>query len=176
MLLQYAGGRLPLVPCRALVMTFSPPSQFRAISLLSSLCWVVALLWAAWVFADLFWRFAAPQPVVAIPRHESDPRKALAAITAVSAPRQRFLPSAAQTQASAYRVVGLATGFGTLPGFALLRAPDGSVVALAVGEALPDGQTVERIEADAVWLSGARLPAPAVPLARNAPQEPTDSD
>lgn len=145
------------------------PQSLRSIArvLVAPLCWGLALLWAAWVGAELFWRFAALEPVVAISRHEVDPRKAVAAITAIAAPRQRA-SSAPLAQAANYRVVGLATGFGGLPGFALLRAPDGGVVALGVGQAVPDGRHLERIEADAVWLAGVRLPAPAVPVARSA--------
>lgn len=135
--------------------------------LLLPLCWGLAVLFAAWVAASVWWQFSAPAAVAAVPRHETDPRKAAAAILARAAPAQGAAQPAAERRAQ-FRVIGLATGFDGLPGFALLRAPDGAMLALRVGDALPDGRRVERIDADAVVLDGQRLPAPTVPLPATA--------
>lgn len=113
-----------------------------------ALAWLLALGLCAWVAAELFWQFAAPQPVAALARHEPDPRKVAVRIglhvgravpAADSAPARAAIPDAR------YTVTGIATGFGALPGFVILQADDGSTLSLSPGQALPDGRRLVRL-------------------------------
>jgi hypothetical protein len=133
--------------------------------MLASLAWLMALGLLAWVVSALFWQFAAPPQVAAVARHETDARKIA---DRISLHIGRPAPGAANATARNphYLVTGIATGFGTLPGFVILRAEDGAILSLSPGQALPDGRKLVRLlphsaefELDGL-LSRLDLPAP----------------
>lgn len=151
--------------------------QRQSERLLPALCWTAALGLAAWVGAGLFWQIATPAAPAAVPRFDSDPRHAAAAILRdldlrPAAATDTAAPAAAET----YRVVAVATGFGTLPGFAILQTPDERSFSLTAGERLPDGRRLERILADRIVLSASHgeteLAVTAAPRADEAAAPP----
>jgi len=116
--------------------------------MLPLLAWAIALAGCAWVAAELFWQFAAPQPVAALARHEADARKVAARIGLhVGQPAQ--VEGQASVAAVAgdgrYTITGIATGFGALPGFVILQAADGATLSLSPGQSLPDGRVLIRL-------------------------------
>lgn len=120
---------------------------------LPTVAWGVALFFCAWVMADLFWQFAAPSPVAAIAQHEPDARKVATRI-GLRFERNPLQPVAAgseqrQSNEPRYTVLGIATGFGALPGFVLLQADDGTTLNLSPGQALPDGRMLARLHPEA---------------------------
>ena len=66
----------------------------------------------------------------------------------------QIAPNAATPRESLdYTLIGLATGFGDAPGFALLRPANGPVFSASVGETIAPGVTLAAIHADRVELS-----------------------
>lgn len=119
---------------------------------LPALAWAACVVLCAWIAAELFTRYSRPAVVLASSSHETDPRRAADITTAL---RPFGTPAATGNDASGdvhYTLVGFATGFGTLPGFALLATPDGRSIAAQVGEQLDDGSTLRHIAADHVVL------------------------
>lgn len=115
---------------------------------LPTLAWLLALTFCAWVAAELFWQLAAPAPVAAVARHETDARKVAARIglhVGRAASVANNAPMRAAAPEARYTVTGIATGFGALPGFAILQAEDGSSLSLSPGQALPDGRRLVRL-------------------------------
>lgn len=157
-------------------MTALPPRIARTLALLPALAWALALIFAAWVTAQLFWRFAAPDSLAVSPRHETDPRAAARSIAATLGSLATGSPAAAAPSAMRYRAEGLATGFDGLPGFVLLRSADGRLFTLAPGETLPDGLRLEHIDAEGAYLSDdsglRRLHVAAPHAAGNDPATP----
>lgn len=88
-------------------------------------------------------------------RHETDPRKASADLLSTLGPL-----SAATTPAHlappTYRLTAVATGFGSLPGFAVIEVGDGHSLSILVGESTPDGHIVTAIHADRIELGPGR--------------------
>lgn len=136
------------------------------------LAWCLAILFAAWVASTLFWRFTAPVTPSSTPHLEYDPRKGARDIVHAFGGIQRHsAPLGTSTSATQdYQLLGLATGFGGLPAFALIRGEDGHSWPLQVGEAFPDGMRLVAIHPDHIELSGTqgrrilRLPHPAAAL------------
>lgn len=116
-----------------------------------TIAWLAALSASAWVAADLVLHFAAPSPVAASYRTESDPAAAARAIVG-AAPMALETVTAAAPARSVYTLVGAATGFGRDRGFALVKGEDGRVIALAEGDELAPGVRLARIHADRVEL------------------------
>lgn len=116
---------------------------------LTSLAWLLALGLCAWVTASLFWQFAAPAPVAAVSKHETDPRKLAARI---GLHLGDVLPDSdkASLRDADYKVTGIATGFGSLPGFVILQAANGSNLSLSPGQTLPDGRRLVRLLPESV--------------------------
>jgi len=119
------------------------------------LAWLVVLTFAAWASADLFWRFTRPAPVAALPASETDPVKAARLL----ASRNPFgttasLPVVASQEGRGpdYILVGLATGFGDDPGFALLQSGTDAPIPVLVGESPTPGVVLRRILPDRVEL------------------------
>ncbi|AWI74052.1 alpha-1,2-mannosidase [Parazoarcus communis] len=116
------------------------------------LAWGLALSVAAWTCATVFWQLTAPDPVSALPSHTADPRSAARDI--VRALGSGESEPAPHTQVHTdYQLIGLATGFGQRPGFALLRRPDGETLALLQDETLADGLRLVRILPDRIELA-----------------------
>lgn len=116
--------------------------------MLAPIAWLLALSFCAWVAAELFWQLAAPSPVGAVARHEPDARKVAARIGLHTGRSAQEAATAAAPDAR-YTVTGIATGFGTLPGFVILQAADGSTLSLSPGQALPDGRVLTQLRAEA---------------------------
>ncbi len=110
--------------------------------------WLLAVGLCAWVMAELFWQFAAPEPVAALARHEPDARKVALRIglhVGRAVPAADNAPARAAPADAHYTVTGIATGFGALPGFVILQADDGSTLSLSPGQTLPDGRRLVRL-------------------------------
>lgn len=122
----------------------SKPFVLPNVSLATRFAWLMALGLLAWVMSALFWQFAAPPQVATVARHETDARKIADRITLyIGHPAPGAANAAARNPH--YIVTGIATGFGTLPGFVILRAEDGSILSLSPGQALPDGRKLVRL-------------------------------
>lgn len=119
---------------------------------LPALAWGLALSIAAWTCATVFWQLTAPEPVSALPSHTADPRSAARDIVRALGSSESELAPRAQVHTD-YQLIGLATGFGQRPGFALLRKPDGETLAVLQDEALTDGLRLVRILPDRVELT-----------------------
>lgn len=116
-----------------------------------ALAWLLAIAFAAWVAAELFWRFSAP-PDAALPlKTDTDPRAAAQRIIG----QQVFGAQAGQPGALALapslpiEVVGLATGFEGGSGFVILRS-GGKVSSYVVGDEISPGRRLQRILADRI--------------------------
>lgn len=115
--------------------------------------WLAVLGGLAWLMAAAFWmgwsNAGAPIPT---PRHESDPRK-VAALLGQRLPAAGTLqldtPSTAPAATSQrHALVGLASGFGSRPGFALIESDGRPAQAVLIGEPLADGQRLSFIGHD----------------------------
>ena len=112
--------------------------------------WIVAISVSAWVAAQLLVLASAPGNIGAGYPSTSDPVAAAQKIVS-SAPMAVDAPAASvQTGASAYSLVGVATGFGRDRGFALLKSGTGSVIAVTEGEQFAPGVILRKIHADRV--------------------------
>lgn len=87
-------------------------------------------------------------PVAAVARHEGDARKVAARIglhLGRTSPAARDARASTVVPGTRYTVTGIATGFGALPGFVILRADDDSTLNLSPGQTLPDGRRLIRL-------------------------------
>ncbi|MFT3758007.1 type II secretion system protein N [Thauera sp.] len=120
---------------------------------LPALAWLLALSLVAWLAAGAFWAWQGTPPVIALPRHDTDPREVAAKIarhagSGASTPA----PAAPQAAAPSFTLVGLATGFGNERGFALFEMADGQRHTVLAGENMADGWTLIGIRPDRVML------------------------
>lgn len=116
----------------------------RAARALTALLWTGAVVFAAWIASSLITRLTAPAPLAAAYQPVSDPRLAAQRLaikhpmagngeaTVAGTPRS---PAAA----TGFSLIGVATGFGNAPGFALLKPSGGAVAPYMVGETLAPG-------------------------------------
>lgn len=140
-------------PAGPFIAMISLPAVIRRLETwLLPLAWGLALIFAAWACATIFWQFTTPAPVSALPSHTADPRTAAHDILRAlgSHADETTTPGPVQTD---YQLVGLATGFGPRPGFALLRKPDGETLAVLQDETLADGLRLVRILPDRIELA-----------------------
>lgn len=140
---------------------FSPGRSLRQLARLgprplSGVVWLLALLLCAWLGARLYWRLAAPDAVSALSGASSDPHEVARLIAARS-------PFGGQTRAVAsapppFKLIGVATGFGSDPGFAILQAGDDAPVSVLVGESVVPGVRLVALFADrvAIEIGGVR--------------------
>ncbi|MCK0511171.1 type II secretion system protein N [Aromatoleum buckelii] len=117
----------------------------------ATFAWIAALSVSAWVAADSFLLFAAPGNISATFRSSADPATAARKIVD-SAPLaiETRTASGATTDSPAYALIGIATGFGSDRGFALLKPEGGSVIPATEGETLAPDTRLARIHADRV--------------------------
>lgn len=150
----------------------------RTTRALVAVAWLAALAWSAWVAAEVLTRMLAPAQSAASRDTITDPLVAAQRITARSVVAAADAAPVAQASATAARqrftVVGLATGFGTAPGFALLRGEDGRVVSARAGDALPSGARLVAIHAQHVELEhgGRRERIELAPMSATPPRPP----
>ncbi|MBR0565811.1 hypothetical protein J5J83_06750 [Azoarcus sp. L1K30] len=121
---------------------------------LTLLAWSVAIGFAAWTLASIFWQVATPASVASLPRHQTDPGLAARDILRMLGDERHATPADVAVDSAGYRLVGLATGFGSLPGFALLQKDGERARAVVMNETLPDGMRLTRILPDRVELAG----------------------
>lgn len=117
----------------------------------ATFAWIAALSVSAWVAADSFLLFAAPGDFSATFRSSADPATAAQKIVA-SAPLAVEMRTASRPTADspAYALIGIATGFGSDRGFALLKSEGGSVIPATEGETLAPDTRLARIHADRI--------------------------
>ena len=129
------------------------PAAFRRLeTILQPLAWSLALSVAAWTCATIFWQITTPESVSALPSHTADPRSAARNIIRALGSSENEPAPRAQVHTD-YQLIGLATGFGHRPGFALLRKPDGETLAVLQDETLADGLRLVRILPDRIELA-----------------------
>lgn len=155
----------------------------RSTRLLLGVAWLMALAVAATVAATLLARLMEPQRTGATITGTSDPHQAARQIVA----RSPLTSSATITEqapqpprgAQHHTVIGIATGFGASPGFALVQTSGGAPVPARVGDEIAPGVVVKTIHATHIEIerNGVRetlamvLPATATP-ASNTPASP----
>ena len=105
-----------------------------------ALVWLLSLVFTAWVIARIVLRLSAPSPLAVSPpplptAEEAAQQIALAAPFGGNAPTAGEV-SSAPTQ---FRLIGVATGFGIWPGFALLQTANEPARAVALGDELAPG-------------------------------------
>lgn len=116
-----------------------------------SLAWILALGFAAWVAADLFWRVAAPNQAAFPVVNESNPERAAQMIAArnfMGARADPMLPS----DPGRFSLHGVVTGEEKHPGFAVLSVDGGTARGMVAGDEVVSGTVLERIFADHVEL------------------------
>lgn len=123
---------------------------------LPALAWVLALLLAGAVVAEVVVRYLTPAPVAALPDRLSDPRIAaqkLADAEPFGGQRGNAAPQGqTANELSGLALVGVATGFANGPAFALIAQRGEPAKAFLVGDRLPSGMEVLAIDADSVEL------------------------
>lgn len=138
----------------------------------SLIAWGLALVFAAWVAADLFWRLLAPHPAVFPIIYESDPVKSAQAIGA------RHLMGEGVALAGAgdngrFALFGVVTGDERHPGFAVLGVDGAAPTGVLLGQEIAPGVVLTRILADRVELrSGTETQSLLLPPAGSGPAVP----
>ena len=119
--------------------------------------WLIAMAMLAAVTVEVANRWLEPDLQVSSVERSTDPRTAARQISA----RVAIDPTASQPLASSpastetddgYTLIGLATGFGDAPGFAMLRTASGQLHSALLGENLPSGARLVAIRPDHVEL------------------------
>lgn len=133
----------------------SSPTALHSATL-ALLAWLTLLSAVAWLIATAFWAIGDDVAPIPTPRHESDPRK-VAALLGQRLPAAGTLqldtPSTAPAATSQrHALVGLASGFGSRPGFALIESDGRPARAVLLGEILNDGHGLSFIGHDHVLL------------------------
>ena len=117
------------------------------------LAWGLALGFAAWVAADLFWRLAAPRATPVVPVIEGD------ATAAAQRIGERHLMGVAASEtggeaAGSFVLHGVATGDERHPGFAVISMNGGPAQGVVLGQEVAPGVVLAGIGADSVELAG----------------------
>lgn len=126
----------------------------RSPHLLTALAWILALGFAAWIGSDLVLRFITPAGLTAVAPTITDPRVAAQRL----ATRSPMAADGAIAQASpnaprvaqGFELVGVATGFGNDPGFALLKSGGSPARAYLVGDEIAPGVRLVSLQAQLV--------------------------
>lgn len=119
-----------------------------------AIAWLLSIAFAAWVAAELMVRFTQPQGLAADFQSVTDPRVAAqrlatrAPIASTAGVRQEA-PSAVRVS-EGFELIGVATGFGNDPGFALIKPTGGKVGAFMLGEQIVPGVTLVALHASHV--------------------------
>lgn len=144
-------------------MRIEKPSSLtgRLARLLPVAAWTLALALCAWVAAELVLRLITPAPVHSLPAALPPPAAAAEEIAAsallggaAASPPATSTPPAGNT---AYRLLGVATGFGHGPAFAILQPTTGAARAVLEGDSLSPGETLRRVHADRVDIERAGI-------------------
>ncbi|MCK0508834.1 type II secretion system protein N [Aromatoleum anaerobium] len=117
----------------------------------ATFAWIAALSVSAWVAADSFLLFAAPGNISATFRSSADPATAAQKIVDSAPLAVETRPVSEPTADSpTYALIGVATGFGSERGFALLKSAGGGVIPATEGETLAPHTRLVKIHADRV--------------------------
>lgn len=148
-------------------------------ALLATIAWLVVLAAMAWALSVLFWATLDPEAPSPTPRHESDPRKVVALLVQ-QMPVNESAPAAANASSvlmHRHVLVGVASGFGSSRGFALIESDGKPAHAIVLGESLTDGHRLVHIGHDhAVLAKDGRDTRLALTRPANNPSErPTAS-
>lgn len=112
--------------------------------------WLLSLVFTAWVIARIVLRLSAPSPLAIspppLPTAEEAAQKIALAALFDGKPAVAGETSSAPAQ---FRLIGIATGFGLWPGFALLQPAGGEAArAVALGDELAPGVRLVALNAD----------------------------
>ena len=112
--------------------------------------WLLSLVFTAWVIARIVLRLSAPSPLAIspppLPTAEEAAQKIALAALFDGKPAVAGETSSAPAQ---FRLIGVATGFGIWPGFALLQPAGGEAArAVALGDELAPGVRLVALNAN----------------------------
>lgn len=112
--------------------------------------WLLSLVFTAWVIARIVLRLSAPAPLAIspppLPTAEEAAQKIALAALFDGKPAVAGETAAAPAQ---FRLIGIATGFGLWPGFALLQPAGGEAArAVALGDELAPGVRLVALNAN----------------------------
>lgn len=112
--------------------------------------WLLSLVFTAWVIARIVLRLSAPSPLAIspppLPTAEEAAQKIALAALFDGKPAVAGETSSAPAQ---FRLIGIATGFGLWPGFALLQPAGGEAArAVALGDELAPGVRLVALNAN----------------------------
>lgn len=112
--------------------------------------WLLSLVFTAWVIARIVLRLSAPAPLAIspppLPTAEEAAQKIALAALFDGKPAVAGETSSAPAQ---FRLIGIATGFGLWPGFALLQPAGGEAArAVALGDELAPGVRLVALNAN----------------------------
>ncbi|MBQ1657444.1 MAG: hypothetical protein II058_02990 [Rhodocyclaceae bacterium] len=112
--------------------------------------WLLSLVFTAWVIARIVLRLSAPSPLAIspppLPTAEEAAQKIALAALFDGKPAVAGETSSAPAQ---FRLIGVATGFGLWPGFALLQPAGGEAArAVALGDELAPGVRLVALNAN----------------------------
>jgi len=139
----------------------------------SLIAWGLALAFAAWVVADLFWRLLAPHPAVFPILSESDPVKSAQVIGARHFMGEGAAPLAGGGDNGRFALFGVVTGDERHPGFAVLGVDGATPTGVLLGQEIAPGVVLTRILADRVELrSGTETQSLLLPPAGSGPAVP----
>lgn len=165
--------------------------SLRSLRKLTLLAWLLAILTVAWVTSELVVRSISPERVAASFEPETNP--------SIIAQRLSIRPAmlntsqlgldASNSSASvnqSFKLVGVATGFGNSPGFALLRTNGGPVKPFMLGESItPETRLIalhpRKIEieragvSEIVDLKGTASATPTLPTIVHPAPKPTSN-
>lgn len=131
----------------------------RAVRLITPLAWGVALALAAWVAADLFWRFSAPRPPALPVATLADPQAAAQAIASRHLMGQSAGgPAAIAAPVGRYTLQAVVTGSDGRPGWAVIAVDGGAQQGFVEGQEIQPGVRLATVGRDSIELStgGAR--------------------
>lgn len=156
----------------------------RSTRLLLGLAWLLALAVTATVAATLLARLMEPPRMDATISSTADPHQAAQQIVARSplTSSARVAAEAPQPMRSVerYTIVGIATGFGSAPGFALVQTAGAPAAPARVGDEIAPGVRVKAIHATYIEIERhgvsekvtMALPSSSVPAPSAAPASP----
>lgn len=128
----------------------------RAARLGPLLAWSLALAVTAWVVADLFWRFSAPQPPALPVAAQADPQAAAQAIASrhlMGHGTDTAQAAGAPAAASRYAAHAVVTGADGRPGWAILSIDGGAQQGFVEGQPIQPGTTLAEVHAEAVIIA-----------------------
>ncbi len=126
----------------------------RSTRALVAIAWLLSIAFTAWIAAELMLRLTQPQGLAADFQSVTDPRVAAQRLATrapiASSHSERQAPQSAIWVSEGFELVGVATGFGTDQGFALIKPTGGKVGAFVIGEQIVPGVVLAALHASHV--------------------------